>query len=277
MGGYHFYNENGPLYPLSPKHVIELVRRRRLVPRTTEEIASQSKGDALSKGVAILQTLWFVTQCIARRIEHLPVTNLEIMTLAYTVITVAMYIVWWDKPLNISCAVRVPKEEVKKEQPNEFYSIGDCVVAYVIGDQDDYVDLEQCSRVPTFWAGDRDDSKCFDADVFALLVAMAFGAVHCIAWFEEFRSPLEQLLWRVCSIVIIAIPAALAIVFVGGLLLDTDNGDYFELVLTIFYVPLALAYIAARLTLIVISFTSLQVLPVAAYQTVRWSAFLPHL
>ncbi|KZP21845.1 hypothetical protein FIBSPDRAFT_825300, partial [Athelia psychrophila] len=107
MGGFLFYSADGPLYPLSPENVIELVRRGHLVPPTADEIANQSKGDALSKGVAVAQTLWFVVQCIARRAERLPVTTLEIMTLAYTVMTVAMYAAWWDKPLNVSCAVRV--------------------------------------------------------------------------------------------------------------------------------------------------------------------------
>ncbi|KZP06206.1 hypothetical protein FIBSPDRAFT_805134, partial [Athelia psychrophila] len=113
MGGFNFHNEDELLYPLSPETVIELVQRGHLVPPTADEIANQSKGDALSKGVAIAQTLWFVVQCIARGAEHLPVTNLEAMTLAYTVMTVAMYVVWWDKPLNVSCAVRVPEEEVE--------------------------------------------------------------------------------------------------------------------------------------------------------------------
>ncbi|KZP21884.1 hypothetical protein FIBSPDRAFT_825321, partial [Athelia psychrophila] len=107
MGGFLFYSTDGPMYPLSPENVIELVRRGHLVPPTADEIANQSKGDALSKGIAVAQTLWFVVQCIARRAERLPVTTLEIMTLAYTVMTVAMYAAWWDKPLNVSCAVRV--------------------------------------------------------------------------------------------------------------------------------------------------------------------------
>ncbi|KZP22449.1 hypothetical protein FIBSPDRAFT_664611, partial [Athelia psychrophila] len=107
MGGFLFYNKDGPLYPLSPAAVVELVRRGHLIPPTADEISNQSKGDALSKGVAIFQTLWFMLQCIARRAKHLPVTSLEVMMLAYTVITVAMYIAWWAKPLNVSCAVRV--------------------------------------------------------------------------------------------------------------------------------------------------------------------------
>ncbi|KAF7971483.1 hypothetical protein HWV62_21006 [Athelia sp. TMB] len=93
-GGYHGYDENAALYPLHPKTVVSLVEGGKLVPPTIEALADRSKGDVLSKGIAILQTIWFVVQCIARLAEHLPVTNLEVMTLAYTVITVAMYIAW---------------------------------------------------------------------------------------------------------------------------------------------------------------------------------------
>ncbi|KZP07721.1 hypothetical protein FIBSPDRAFT_841008, partial [Athelia psychrophila] len=101
MGGFNFHNEDGPLFPLSPANVIELVRRGHLVPPTAAEISHRSKGDALSKGVAIAQTLWFVVECIARRAERLPVTSLEVMTLAYMVMSVAMYAAWWDKPFNV--------------------------------------------------------------------------------------------------------------------------------------------------------------------------------
>ncbi|KAF7984561.1 hypothetical protein HWV62_13767 [Athelia sp. TMB] len=215
MGGYHFYSKTGPLHPLSPKNVIELVRRGYLVLPTTDELKNQSKGDALSKSIAIVQTLWFVTQCIARRIEHLPLTNLEVITLAYTVITVAMYIVWWDKPLNVICAVRVPEEEGKDEgaQGAAYESTWHRIACYVIGTQDFFVDLRQCAGVPASWAGDcdHDSYKFVAADVIALLVAMIFGAVHCMAWSYDFQSPLEQQLWRGSAVVIIIFPPALLV------------------------------------------------------------------
>ncbi|KAF7974345.1 hypothetical protein HWV62_12410 [Athelia sp. TMB] len=211
MGGYQFHNKDESLHPLSPKNAQELVGRGHLVPSTPEELANQSKGDALSKGVAILQTLWFVMQCIARRIEHLPLTSLEVMTLAYTVITVAMYIVWWDKPLSVSCAVRVPEEKVEEEEPSEYATFGEQVMAYVIGNQDTYVDLRKCHRVPTFWAGVPGEEVLY-ADMIALVVAMAFGAVHCIAWSNTFQSHFERQLWRASAITIIVTPAALVLV-----------------------------------------------------------------
>ncbi|KAF7984862.1 hypothetical protein HWV62_10831 [Athelia sp. TMB] len=285
MGGYQFYGEDGSVRPVSPAEAVELVRRGHLVAPSRDELANQSKGDALSKGVAILQTLWFVMQCIARRIEHLPFTNLEVMTLAYTVITVAMYIVWWDKPLNVSCAVRVPEEEVEEETVEEYDSVWLRIIVYIMGQQDEFVDLRRCTRVPTFWAADRTDDAIHAviADGIALLVAMVFGAVHCIAWSYAFQSHLEQQLWRASAIAIIAVPAealaSLGIMALSAIFIDSGGvaSPVVEIPLTVCNLVLASIYIAARIALILISFSSLRMLTPAAYKTVQWATFVPHI
>lgn len=285
MGGFQFHDRAGPSHPLSPNIVVELVKHGHLVPPTAEEISNQSKGDALSKGVVIVQTLWFVTQCIARRAERLPLIKLEVMTLAYTVMTVAMYIAWWDKPLNVSCAVRVPKEAVAQETEDEDGSIWGQVYMYVVGGQDQLVDLRRCERVPTFWAGNPDDDVILLADVIALLVAMVFGAVHCIAWSSQFQSHLEQQLWRYSAIAIIAVPVALVLVILLALpsilvidYLDINISANVGIALIgVAYTAIAITYTVARLVLIVLSFTSLGHLPLEAYQTVQWTTFIPHI
>ncbi|KAI0062786.1 hypothetical protein BV25DRAFT_1825331 [Artomyces pyxidatus] len=90
MGGFYLFKSGEPQHPLSRQDVVELVRTGDLVPPTEDEIRGWSQGDGLSKTLAIAQTLWFVVQCVARRIEGLPITQLELMTLAYTTITIAM-------------------------------------------------------------------------------------------------------------------------------------------------------------------------------------------
>lgn len=73
-------------------------------PKITEgEIKRRSKGDMLSKGLVVLQTTWFILQCIARWAEHLPVTELEIVTLAFAILNIVTYALWWNKPLNVEC------------------------------------------------------------------------------------------------------------------------------------------------------------------------------
>ncbi|KAJ7038385.1 hypothetical protein C8F04DRAFT_1034435 [Mycena alexandri] len=65
------------------------------------DIADKSKGDALSKGVAITQGLWFTVQCLARFHQHLPVTEIEIATLAFAVVSISIRLFWWSKPLDV--------------------------------------------------------------------------------------------------------------------------------------------------------------------------------
>ncbi|KAJ7910799.1 hypothetical protein B0H13DRAFT_2328980 [Mycena leptocephala] len=47
-----------------------------------EDIMDKSKGDSLSKGLAMVQGLWFTAQCVARVHQHLTVTELEIREFA---------------------------------------------------------------------------------------------------------------------------------------------------------------------------------------------------
>ena len=78
---------------------------------TEAEIKDRGKSNWLTKSLVLVQTSWFVLQCIARAIKHLPVTRLEIVTLAYAVMDFVIYIFWWNKPLNVndSACSSVPK------------------------------------------------------------------------------------------------------------------------------------------------------------------------
>jgi hypothetical protein len=80
------------------------------------EIQDKSKGDFISKGVVILQTSWFVMQCIARGVQGLPITELELATIAFAGLNFVIYLLWWDKPLNVQCGVRV-YEKRRTDEP----------------------------------------------------------------------------------------------------------------------------------------------------------------
>ncbi|KZP14050.1 hypothetical protein FIBSPDRAFT_935960 [Athelia psychrophila] len=143
MGGFHSYRGGELMFPLEYDNVLALVESRSLVPPTSDEIGDKSKGDAFSKTIAVFQTLWFVAQCITRGNKNLAITNLEIVTLAYAVITVAMYAAWWHKPLN-----------------------------------DQLVVLSGEERVPTFWSNSTSTGSKLPL-IIAVAVAMVFGAVQC--------------------------------------------------------------------------------------------------
>ncbi|KAK0200581.1 hypothetical protein DFS33DRAFT_1508887 [Desarmillaria ectypa] len=66
-----------------------------------EELMDKSKGDALSKGISLLQTTWFVVHYISRITLPLPRTQLETATLAFALLNFCNYILWWHKPLDV--------------------------------------------------------------------------------------------------------------------------------------------------------------------------------
>jgi len=74
---------------------------------TVDEIQDWCKGDALAKLIAILQTSWFITQCIARSQQGLAVTELELVTLALASLNAVTFAIWWHKPLGVQEPVKI--------------------------------------------------------------------------------------------------------------------------------------------------------------------------
>ena len=265
---------------------------------TEEEIKDKGKSDWLAKSLVLLQTSWFVTQCIARAIEHLPVTHLEIVTLAYAAMNFVIYIFWWNKPLNVNRPVRVfrksePSEMQRQDESTttqnsrawgltwwgltwrgltwrEIGIVLKRIVVFIAGVQDRSVDLRSEDRVPRFWANSVNEQGIADAIV--LGVGVCFGAIHCISWGFSFPTHAELLIWRVSCVAITAVPIYISLgSFLGLLLLDIGNA-------VLYFVPISgvLLYILARVITLVLAFTSLRNLPPGAYETVHWTTFIPH-
>ena len=60
-----------------------------------EDIDDKSKQDWLAKAFVLVQTTWFITQCIARKVENIAVTELELTVCAYAVLSAVIYGFWW--------------------------------------------------------------------------------------------------------------------------------------------------------------------------------------
>ena len=310
MGGFHLFERSSrgtsnrnrnisreddkPLHPLQEKDLQKCDGYSELfyIP-TKSEIKDRGKSDWLAKSLVLLQTSWFVMQCIARAIEHLPVTHLEIVTLAYAAMNFVIYIFWWNKPLNVNQPVRVFKKSGSREtQPQANELIPDVrsvrkltwkaigkglknILALVIGGQEEgVIDLSHKNRVPRFWS-DTTDEDVIIAHLIMLGVGVCFGAVHCIAWHFSFPTHTELLIWRISSVAITALPLYIPLMIGFGMLLgvsiDTEN-----LYATVVYLSAGLLYILARAVTLVLAFTSLRDLPPGAYESVHWTTFIPH-
>jgi hypothetical protein len=71
------------------------------------DIEDRSKGDALWKIIAILQTTWFIAQCVARSQQRIALTELELVTLALASLNAATFAIWWNKPLGVQEPIKV--------------------------------------------------------------------------------------------------------------------------------------------------------------------------
>jgi hypothetical protein len=109
MGGFMLFEGNTAKGVLSPGMFSELITAGKIeFPLVTvEEIEDRSKADGFSKMIALGQTLWFVAQCLGRRAQHLDLTLVELLTLSLAVLNGMMYFLWWNKPLDVRCAIRV--------------------------------------------------------------------------------------------------------------------------------------------------------------------------
>jgi hypothetical protein len=109
MGGFVLFDGGEPKGILSLEWLEELHAADQIdFPKITEaEIEDRSKGDPLGKGLVVLQTSWFIAQCIARASQQLVVTEIELVTLAFATLNGLMYFFWWNKPLDVRCPVPV--------------------------------------------------------------------------------------------------------------------------------------------------------------------------
>ncbi|KAG2111467.1 hypothetical protein DEU56DRAFT_749569 [Suillus clintonianus] len=300
MGGFMLYVDGEPYRTLLPDEVLELIRKGCIdAPTlTAKRIGDRSKGNAISKGLIIIQVAWFILQLMSRAIYHLETTELETGTLAFAVLNFLTYAVWWNKPLDVQCPYPVywKSTELKPEDHVHVYvcgSINYAVIYFVYLSVFDYnednvvmaaitpfiylmgfdVPTRKQLRVPTFDGSIELGQSDRVILIFAgVLMATIFGGIHCMAWFFAFPTNQERLLWRISAVAITCTPW---IEFLLGAMYDRDVIGAFMAGSAM--VILAMLYIASRGILLVLMFTTLRHLHVDAYKTVSWISLVPHL
>jgi hypothetical protein len=300
-----------------------------------EDLMDRSKADALSKGLALLQGFWFIAQLIARFAQRLPTSELEIATLAYSVVNIFTWLLWWYKPLDVKRPIligsahahyylhqRNPKDagpsspsnsrhglpaiqfgpslgslvgnaEMMPNGPsndrrphttginqqaaearrlNEHYRASETFFRGPIqGDYTHY--LPGASKyVPEFWSS-PDVPKY--SEFGAMFVGAVFGAIHCAAWNASFPSTAEMILWRTSAVLVAVYPASLLIPHqLGEILCPGHVHEHVPLVVQVVGIS---SYVAARLVLLVLAFSTLRAPAPEWFTAVDWTLHIPHL
>ncbi|KAG1741707.1 hypothetical protein EDB19DRAFT_708903 [Suillus lakei] len=300
MGGHMLYVNDKPRATLEPDELLRFVHEGSVdVPVIAEaDIEDRSKGDALSKGIAILQLAWFLLQLVARYTQNLPMTLLEIDTLAVASLTSIAYCFWWKKPKDVGRPYAVhwkstsPPSNLAYDETHAVFSktswlyylsslmlpFGSLMgIGVVISPRD-----VRARRVPSLGGYDHHDLRDRN-HIITLFIGcfsgMVFGGMHCLGWNFMFQGHAEQILWRTASLVIVSTPVSILLSFGCLVWVDGQTTEHVVAFVAGLFTVFAsmFIYIVARITLLVLILLSFRSLPSGVYDTIAWTEFIPHL
>jgi len=103
------YKDGRPFQVLSPEIFTELLDASciEFPSASTEELRERSMAHPLFASITLLQTAWFIIQCVFRRIQGFAITQLEMVTLSLIVMNGLLLLFWWHKPLDPHSLVRI--------------------------------------------------------------------------------------------------------------------------------------------------------------------------
>jgi hypothetical protein len=281
---------------------------------TEDSILERAESSSLSKAILIVQVAWFCINCVSRLIQRLPLSLLEISTAAHALCTLLTYFVWWSKPINIAAPTLLREKEAREVHAllrcsdAEYDAALEVAQKRAVGDSSPPTGTHSSEKIvlaanalqhllptperpPKFSRISGDNvlipgsmgigARGPGAHEEIILAAspILYGLVHFLAWGDQFPTPKERLLWRVCSVVITC-SGLVGIVAASFLaLLAVVSGAFapiFETLLVIICLAIPFAHLLASGFLISESFRQLFFLDPAAFQLPSWSNYWPH-
>lgn len=109
MDGLQLRTRDDWVYTVSSKNVVPLIQAGLIRPCDLEpdEIEDRAKADASAKLFTVLQSSWVVVNILARAAYHLPISPIEITTVAYVVCAALSYGLWWYMPRDIQTRINI--------------------------------------------------------------------------------------------------------------------------------------------------------------------------
>ena len=134
--------------------------------------------------------------------------------------------------------------------------------------------VQRCKNWPAI-----DDVRQLPMALGITLAALIYGGLHALAWFAHFDSSTEQLLWRISACTVMGGLPGLHIL--ASIFETAEESvtipDSINFVTIILKGLLLMAYMSARLYLVVECFINLSHLPAGVYNVPKWTSYFPHI
>ncbi|KAK2606239.1 hypothetical protein QQS21_003287 [Conoideocrella luteorostrata] len=202
---------------------------------SVEDIEDKSKQDWLAKIFAALQILQLILSIITRHIQGLQFSQLETVTLSFAICGLVIYYTYFHKPQNIGRPVELQNYMLLSDNASQNGATG---AQATLADEEiqrksaslqkttPQLSLQFQQTYDSFWAiilnqhsrpgktGGPSYPKRIPNDnipiyegsndvhpaVYLLALASGlFGAIHAIAWYFEFPTDVEKLLWQIAT------------------------------------------------------------------------------
>lgn len=282
------------------------------LPEITErEIWDKSKKDRLAKVLACGQIGWLLTQCIARVIQGLPISSLEVATVGFALPSLATFVLWFNKPNDIETPTVIALDFTMNEIADKLGGLYDSTAEVKDTPLDSVRPINKPSAtsevvLKVAWWPYRSrflgPANRIRNDIFALKytildqlfvssVWIGYGAVHFAAWNFSFPTEVEKYVYRIS--VSLMMGSMVAAWVVGNrkfyLIFScissrlqkscrrvSDERKQVSTVQIVLGAATGLAYLIARLCIIAEVLASLRALPKGVFETVEWTKFVPH-
>ena len=297
-GGFVLRPRSGPDFPVTARQIHYLIEKRYVdAPSISrKEIFDKSKADSFAKTIAAVQAGWFVVQVIARGIQDLAITLLELSTICLMTCTASALFFWFYKPLDVRTPTSIlceftvaqilrgaelPERSEYKNTPLDFCDPIEYTSPQFPGNQLWGEKERPLPRIPN----DR-DSLLHNWKVLAVLTVptAAFGALQLIAWNFAFPTKVEQMLWRYTCVGGCIVLGVGCVLEAGAIIasrytlsgMNTFNNYKTQWPWCALFHGAGLLYVIARLVVVVEVMISLRALPESAFVNVQWTAWFPH-
>ncbi|OTA70093.1 hypothetical protein K449DRAFT_2081 [Hypoxylon sp. EC38] len=260
-------------------------------------------GGALVKALAMGQVLYLIVQLISRKVQGLPSSQLEIATLAFSVLSLFTYLTYWGHPQNIETIHIIPAKKPRagggreklKKSIGILSSLGPSYMWTRPRTKSKFDRMLGPSPIPNDASNLTGNmlpkgllrALKVDEDVViwalgAVFGGIPFGGLHCLAWNAQFPTPAEAIAWKVCSIITTSLPLVTLAPILMWANINRRLSFSRESTMTFLRLPVVvvilfclLLYILARLFLLVEMIRCLFFLPPEAFID-TWSNGFPH-